>query len=224
MYPYYYSGQMQRTAQVRKEVNEIQVAGEGRVSTEPNIAHIVIGVLTEGKNLQEAQRKNSQTSNEVIRSLLNAGVQEKNIRTTEYRIDNMYDYKDGQQIWRGYEVRHLLDIKVEDITKIGTTVDAAVEAGANIVYNIRFEVDNRSELYQRALTEAIHDAQRKARTIGQTLGIQVNPIPFSVVEAETGVQPIPRQTFVTEQVAGISTPIQPGIMEVEAKIIAKFAY
>ena len=52
---------------------------------------------------------------------------------------------DGKQIFRGYEVRHLLEVKVEDISKVGEVVDAAVAAGANVIYNVRFDISNRSE-------------------------------------------------------------------------------
>ena len=71
---------------------------------------------------------------------------------------------------------------------------------------------------------ALREAQGKARVLTGSLGISYHPVPFEITEAREGVIPVPYQTFTTEKVAGVMTPIEPGILEIEARIIAKFAY
>ena len=208
----------------RREVNVITISGEGRVSVEPNLAYITVGVETESKNLQEAQGENSQTSANVLEAIFNLQVPRENVRTIEYRINNVYDFVDGKQIFRGYEVRHLLEVKVEDISKVGEVVDAAVAAGANVIYNVRFDISNRSEWYNEALVLALREAQSKARTLAGAMGVNWNPVPFEITEAKGGAVPVPFQTFEATKVAGVSTPIEPGQLRIEALIIAKFAY
>lgn len=202
----------------------LTVLGEGRVYAEPNLAFITIGVLRENKSLQEAQSENSIASNKVIQALLNLGINREHIRTVEYRIDNVYDFVEGKQIFRAYEVRHLLEVQVENIRNIGSVVDTAVAQGANIIYNIRFDITNKAEKYNEALLFALQDAQAKARNITNGLGVVFQPIPIEITETRQGAVPIPFQSFAMEKVAGVSTPIEPGMLEIKAMLLTKFLY
>ncbi|MCM3055853.1 MULTISPECIES: SIMPL domain-containing protein [Bacillaceae] len=215
---YYRNGLPMRNA------NVLTVFGEGKVHVEPNLAFITIGIVRENKNLQTAQAENSVASNNVIQALLALGINPNHIRTVEYRIDNVYDFVDGKQIFRAYEVRHLLEVQVENIGQIGLVVDTAVAQGANIIFNIRFDTSNRSAKYHEALTLALSDAHAKARTITNGLGVVFQPIPIEITETRQGVAPAPYQTFTLEKVAGASTPIEPGTLQIEASLIAKFLY
>lgn len=224
LYGYPYRNSIPIHVLPRREVNVITISGEGMVLVQPNVAYITVGVETESKNLQEAQAENSQISANVIQAIYHLQVPQEHIRTTEYRINNVYDYVEGKQIFRGYEVRHLLEVKVEEIAQVGEVVNAVVKAGANVIYNVRFDITNRSERYNEALVLALRDAQSKARTISGALGVNLNPIPFEITEAKEGIVPVPFQTFEATKVAGVSTPIEPGQLQIRANIIAKFAY
>jgi len=215
---YYRNGLPMRSA------NVLTVFGEGKVHVEPNLAFITIGIVRENKNLQIAQSENSVASNNVIQALLALGLNQDQIRTVEYRIDNLYDFVDGKQIFRAYEVRHLFEVRIENIDQIGAVVDTAVAQGANTIFNIRFDLSNRSEKYLDALTLALSDAHTKARTIINGLGVVFQPIPIEITETRQGVVPVPYQTFTLEKVAGVSTPIEPGMLQIEASLIAKFLY
>ncbi|MCU9614496.1 SIMPL domain-containing protein [Caldibacillus lycopersici] len=218
----YFRNQLPSQIYARREVNVLSVSGEGKVQTEPNMGFITIGVITENPQLQTAQAENNRISTNVIAAILNLGIARNRIQTVEFRIDNAYDYVEGKQIFRGYEVRHLLEVEVRDIEKIGVIVDAVIAAGANIIYNIRFDTTARKEKYHEALAQAVKDAQKKAGTLARALGVSFALIPFEVTEAQTEIAPIPYQAFTVQKVA--STPIQPGTLEIEAVILAKFAY
>ena len=56
------------------------------------------------------------------------------------------------------------------------------------------------------------------------MGVNWNPVPFEITEAKGGAVPVPFQTFKATKVAGVSTPIEPGQLRIEALIIAKFDY
>lgn len=201
------------------------VSGEGMVTTGPDMAVITAGVLSENKSLQVAQSENSDRSQKVIDALLQLGIPREDIQTVEYRINNMYDYVDGKQIFRGYEVRHLLEVQVSDISQVGKVVDTVIANGANIIYNIRFDTSRRTELYNEALTKALQDAISKAESLAKLLNVQLNRIPFEITESQTTIGPIiPYQTFAVEKVAGASTPIEPGTLEIKAVLLAKFYY
>ncbi|WP_042337490.1 SIMPL domain-containing protein [Bacillus andreraoultii] len=202
----------------------ITVTGEGKIAVEPNLAIITMGIVTENKSLQAAQSENSERSAKVIQTLFAQQINRNDIQTVEYRIDRLYDFVEGKQVFRAYEVRHLIEVRVRDISQIGSIVDSAVTAGVNTINNIRFDYENKSASYDQALRLALKDAQRKANVIASEAGGTFRPIPIEIMEGKQGVVPVPFQSFATEKVAGVSTPIEPGTMQIEAALIVKFMF
>lgn len=94
---------------------QIRVHGSGSVKVKPDTAVIQLGVVTEGTNLTSVQNENASTVSRVKSRLMAAGVEEENIQTSDYSVYPQYDYVDGKQEFRGYQVSHMLTVTVEDI-------------------------------------------------------------------------------------------------------------
>jgi uncharacterized protein len=212
------------TNTARAPSNTLKVTGEGIVTVQPNRAIVTLGVVTESPNLQEAQRNNAERSNNVIQALLSAGIKRDNIKTTTYRIDLNYDYKDGEQIFRGYRVTNMIEVIIDDIKEVGKIIDLAVENGANSVTNINMTVRNKEMYYDQALSKAVENAQHKARQIGDTLGVSVNQIPYKVKEITERQNDRPREMVLGISTDSAATPIEPGLMEIKAIVEASFYY
>ncbi|MDF2617197.1 MAG: hypothetical protein K0Q47_1853 [Sedimentibacter sp.] len=89
----------------------------------------------------------------------------------------------GRQIDRGYSVRNIIEIRTNNIEMAGSIIDSSVNAGANVVELITFDVSNREMYYQQALNMAVMNAVEKAKSISMNLGTGKNPVivvtPFS---------------------------------------------
>ncbi len=199
---------------------KMKVEGTGIVRVQPDIATASLGVVTENVQLRQAQAENSRIITAVISALKELGVESGDIQTQSYTIEPQYDFVDGKQVFRGYRVRHILKVTIRDIRRTGEIIDASVASGANIVNNISFSVSQPSNYYQQALKAAIDDAFVKAATIGNRLQVRVNPVPERIVEERYEAPPMP---FLM-QAADTSTPIQPGQIEIAARIEAVFRY
>lgn len=203
--------------------SEIKVTGEGSIFVQPNRAKIVLGVETDGLQLEEAQEENSKKISQIIRGLTTMGILEENIQTTNFSIFPMYDFVDGRQIFRGYRIEHLLQITVQNTDQVGLVVDTAVQNGANRVSNISFHLSNPREAYHQALKMAVEDAIQKANTIAATLHVHLIQIPFKVMEEPLRAEgPIP---FMESQMvkAAATTEIEPGKQEIRAIVTAIFS-
>ena len=203
--------------------NLIKVRGEGELAIQPDSASVNLGVITEKKELLTAQQQNSVDVTKVINALLGLGIPQNQIQTFNYRIESDYDYEQGKQIFRGYKVTHLLQVKIEDLSLVGKVVDTAVQNGVNYVSNIQFTAKNKEIFYQQALVIALNNAIEKAKTIAKTLNVTLIPTPSLVVEGGNTVQPFyhPSETFVK----GVSsTQLEPGQIKVTANISAEFHY
>lgn len=87
---------------------------------------------------------------------------------------------------------------------------------------IRFTISNPSIFYRQAINAAVDDAISKARVLGAKLNIEVSRIPLQIVEI--GYEPPATITPLAYQAAEAATPVQPGQIEIQARIEAIFAY
>ena len=191
------------------------LTGHGEIVTAPDTVIIRLGVQTTGENLSQIQAENARISQSIIQVLQRMGITD--IKTHQYSIDKVYDYEDGRQIDRGFSVRNILEIRTNDLETVGNIIDASVNAGANIVDLISFDVSGREYYYQQALNMAILNAIQKAQSITMNLGLSSTAVPVKIVE--NTVMPFPVQ----REFAAV-TPIMPGTVNIEANVTVDFVY
>ncbi|MGP4108575.1 SIMPL domain-containing protein [Virgibacillus sp. L01] len=196
------------------------VTGISNLSVEPDVAEVQLEVVTEGMELSQVQQENANTMNQVIQALLQLGIARQNIQTTTYTINPKYDYVDGTQVFRGYEVTNAITVKVEMIDQAGIVIDTAVQNGINRVLNIQFTVKDKNIYYKQALSSALKDAYAKAQTLAETMQIGIAPYPIKITE-KTSEAPIAYKAYATMEAV---TPIEPGQIVISATVEAQFQY
>lgn len=210
----------------RRQTKTMTIEGTGQVTVKPDQAKIQIGTATEHANVQQAQQENTRISQQIIEALKRFGIPEKDIKTTSYTIFPRYDYMEGKSTLRGYEVEHLLEITVKDLSQTGMIYDLAVINGANRSGAIHFIVSNLEIAYQEALAKAVTTAANKAAVLAETIGATLHPIPIKITERNLLQGPAPRPA--PFQAAGVSTeaapPIQEGQYTITAAVTAVYAY
>ena len=189
--------------------------GHGEISVSPDIAVIRLGVETTGENLSRIQADNARISQAVIQALQRMGITD--IKTSQYSIDKVFDFVEGRQIDRGYSVRNILELRTNNLEAAGNIIDTAVNAGANIVDLITFDISNREYYYQQALNMAIMNAIQKAKSITMNLGISSTPVPVNIVENTAMLFPVQREF-------AAATPIMPGAINIAANVTVDFVY
>lgn len=199
---------------------KMKVQGTGRMKAQPNVSYVVLGVITEDEQLSPAQDENTARMATVITGLQRMGIPLEDIQTQSYHISPQYDFIEGERIFRGYRIEHLLNVIVREMNKIGEMIDVSVQNGVNLVNSIRFSAEDLPIYYQQALSAAIDDAQLKARTLGRKLNINVSPVPVQIVEK--GFEPDVPSPVRFE--AAVITPVQPGTIDMTARIEAVFEY
>jgi len=158
--------------------NQFSVSATGRVYAKPDIANLTVGLKTEAKATAAlAVKENTDKMNEVIKVLKDLGIEEKDIKTTNYNLQPVYDWTDrsGQRL-KGYEVNQNIEIKIRDLNKIGDAIAKTTEKGANQAGNISFTIDDEFELKNEAREEAIKKAKEKAEMIVAETGMRLGKI------------------------------------------------
>lgn len=166
------------------------VTGVGTVSVKPDIATVSVGVQATGTTVKEIQDNLNKNINAVSAAIKKLGIDEKDIKTSNYNMYPDYDYTSSRQKITGYQASSNLTIKVRDIEKANSVVDAATTAGANTVGGISFDVDDKTKAENDARKLAVADAKAKAGQAAQTAGFSLGKI-INYQESTNNMRPIP---------------------------------
>ncbi len=199
----------------------ISVEGNSKFEVKPDYAQVQIEVVTEFVDLNEAQRENSVKMNQVIQALLALNINRDDIQTAFFNVFPRYDYVEGKQVFRGYEVTNAISVKVQEINQIGIIIDAATKNGANRISGLEFKLENDALYYQKALQLALQNAHEKANAIASALRLSYMPVPIEITE-ETSGGPILLKTVAATQ--SFDTPIEQGTITVEATLKVKYQF
>lgn len=177
----------------------ISVSGKGETVVVPDVAEFSFSVLSEAKNVGDAQDATTKKMNDAIAAIRALGVEEKDIKTTGYNINPRYEYIKsgvpctewgcpvGKQVLAGYEVSQSVSVKVRKIPDAGKILSKIGEIGVTNVSGLTFSVDKEEAPKDEARAKAIADAQTKAEVLAEQLGVKlVRIVNFS----ESGNYPI----------------------------------
>ncbi len=166
--------------------NIISVSGEGEVYVKPDLGIIVFTVANEAKTVDTAMSENTAKMNNVIAAIKGQGVEEKDIKTTNFNINPRYEYPktdlsasyyySGKRVLVGYEITQSVQVKIRDLTKTGTLITKVTEAGANDVGDLTFTVDDEDAAKKEARDQAIAKAKEKAQQLAEKLGVRLTRI------------------------------------------------
>jgi hypothetical protein len=205
-----------------RRVTRVMVAGDSIVHAQPDTAILMISVVTQNRTAIEAQQDNATKTDAVVRALKAAAGAGAEVKTSGYSVQPQRVYKENQPpTITGYEVRNTVTVTTSDLTKVGTIIDAAAQAGSNDIAGIAFTLRQDRPARDRALSEATQEAVNKARMIATALGGRV----VRIVEVqEEGFQqrpPIPiyqTEGFTVAQKSAVATPIEVGSLEITSRV------
>ena len=202
----------------------IRASGVGQYRVQPDLATVNFAVETTGRTAQEAGQANADLMDRVIQALIGAGVPREEIRTSGYSLFPEYTQAprgaETEPTIRGYRASNQVSVRSRDLEGLGRLIDIGLEAGANRMNGVYFELENSAAAEAEALRRAVDSARRSAETIAGALGVQLG----AVLDASTSAEPIqPMYRAVAMESmdmlrAGMAapTPIEPGEQTVRA--------
>ena len=201
------------------EPPSIVVSGEGIVKATPDQAWVRIGAESRSKNSRDAQQRNAELMTAVQQKLASLGIPKDAIKTVGIDLQLEFDYRDGKQTPRGYLARNTIEVRIDDLAKVGDVLDAVVGSGATTIHGLRFDVKARETIEREALTSAVGNAMAKANAIAAGAKRGVDRI-LRIEETFTGGGPQPmmeRMVAVTGQ-SPVITPVEAGEIEIRAQV------
>lgn len=162
------------SAQEMPEGQSILVTGSGVVYGEPDTALLDLGVNITGEDLAEVSEEANRTMEAVLETLQIGGVEERDIRTTQYNIWREEPYgPEGQPGEPIFRVMNAVRVTVRDVTQVGELLSDAVAAGANMVNGVQYTFSNPTELERQARARAMEDARATAEQLATLADVTI---------------------------------------------------
>lgn len=202
------------------ELRTITVSGSGTVSAVPDEVVLRLGVETMEETASEALSENNQQMEAVIAALRDAGIPSEGIRTQTVQLRARYETpprETGPAEEReliGYVATNVVEARSDDLDVVGELLDTAVQAGANRIEGIRFEVSDPGEFLDQAREAAWQDAQDKADQLASLAGEELGDV-LSIDESTTVPRPVGLGGAVEREAA---VPIEPGAEDIQVNL------
>lgn len=199
--------------------------GEATVKRSPDQAWLTVATETRDVKAEDARRKSAEGMTAVQAALRRAGVPADAIRTTSYYLTPEMDWNNGRGTVKGYLVRNQIDVRVDNLDRLGDVIDAAnaTKTTTLTISGPRFALKDQ----QAAETEALRLAVEAAMTRAQAMASGAKRSLGEIVRIEEpgasrppSPQPLMRMAAAAEPA---QTPITPGDIEVRVEVTVTVA-
>jgi len=205
------------TVQPQTPQRTITVTGTGLVTLTPDIAYISIGVHSQDASATVATNDNNTKAQAVINAIKGFGVEAKDIQTTNFSIYPQQQLdSSGKQIGIIYAVDNTVYVTVRDLTKLGALLDGTVNAGANNISNISFDVADKTAALSQARQAAVAQARKQADELTSATGVSLGEV--QTISYNDITPPVAIQYARAASVSDNSIPVQSGSMQISTTV------
>ncbi len=202
----------------------IAVSGQGKVTVVPDMATVSLGVTTERPTAKAAREAAAEQMTKIVAALKALGIGDEDIATSNVSLNPTYDYPaNAQPTIRGYQLQNTVTVTVNNIDQVSDVIDNSVQAGANTVNGVSFDVKDRAAAEAKAREAAVKDARAKADTIASGLGVSITGVASVAEQVQT---PIWYGGMMAAPAAGAAdsaqTPVMPGSTDVTITVQVSF--
>ena len=85
-----------------------------------------------------------------MQALAGARLGEDAVQTLSYSLQEEYDWQDRKRTLRGYVARNTIEVRIDEVARVGEVLGLAVGTGVTSVSGFRFDTSKRAELEQEA--------------------------------------------------------------------------
>lgn len=207
-----------------RPIRTITVNGNSKQFVVPDEAHVTVNLNAQDMNLATAKDAHDKKLEKLMKIVADHKIDKQKVSTQSSNVHPVYTYETNpktggsEQIFKGYRVQSMIDVKVSDTSKLGKLLDVIAKAKfddqatpewGNLI-NLYYTLSEPEKLREELLTKAIGNAKTKADKMASAAGAKVSRV-FQI--NETGgfnPQPYPVAMLMAGKMAMDSAPAAPG--------------
>lgn len=200
----------------------LSVEAEGVAKARPDLMLLTAGVVTTGATAQNAVAENNRQLAAMLAAVRTAGIEASDIRTTNFSVKPRFAGDDREDaVITGYVASNQVEIRFRDLSRADALITTLFAAGANSVGGPRFGLSDAVSTTRSAERAALAAARVEAENYASALGMRIARV-LRVSDRQFSTDRWSDAIVVTGSRVQ-PTPIEPGEIEVEAKVFVDFA-
>lgn len=194
----------------------ITVTGSASVTVVPDLATLTLGVTTMGATASEALSANSAAVQAVMDRLAAAGIEPRDIQTSNLSLNPNYSSYDSTQMpqIQNYTASNQVTVTIRKLDQTGAVLDAAVRDGANTLNGLSFGLADPRPSEDAARKAAVADARARADLLTVAAGVRLGAI-LSISEGTPAPEPQPMYRM---DMAAAPVPVSGGTLDISASV------
>ncbi len=156
--------------------NTIAVEGTAETFAKPDTASVSFSVTKKALTTDVAMDSVNKRMGMLVSQLKTVGVEQKDIKTTNYNVYPDYSYNDGKQKFEGYRVTQNIKVIIRDLKNTSKALAIVNAADVDNVSQLAFYVDDTNAIKEQLRSDAIKDAKEKAKKIAKSLGVSLGNV------------------------------------------------
>jgi uncharacterized protein YggE len=199
----------------------ISVTGVASQDVRPDRARLSLAVVSERPTALEAAAENARAARALIDELMARGVDEKDIFTEGVSLSAEEEVKKTAAPRKFFRARNDVVVLVRAIDKAGAIAGRLIDKGANEFDGVAFEVSDAEARLDKLRSEATKDAQKRAQSYVDSLGLKLTRVLEIRPESEEPVPVATRARALAAPMAEKSVgaiPLQPGLQKLTARV------
>lgn len=198
----------------------LNLSAYGETKIAPDMATISLGVMTEAATAAAAMQANAGQMSRVIAALKRAGLEDRDIQTSQLNLSPQYRYEQNQPPKLvGYQASNQVTITVRELNRLGQVVDATVASGANQVHGISFGLNDPTQAENAARRAAVKALEAKAALYADATGHRiVRLVSLSEGGGYAVPPPMPMIQMARAEAMDASTKVAPGELKVRIDV------
>jgi uncharacterized protein YggE len=212
-------------AQVELAQRGINVSATGTAYGEPDIAVLELGVNVTNADVAAATEEVNTAMQRVQDALREAGITERDIQTVTFNIWREDPYAYGPEVDMRevqFRVMNIIRVTVRDVDRAGELLSTAINAGANVVHGITFNLSDPAELERQAREQAMQNARAKAEQLAELGGVALGPVQMVMEHENYGAVPPMYAERAAMDMGGGEVPVATGRLAVTVTLQVVF--
>ena len=200
---------------------QVTVLGSGQVQGVPDTLTAGAGIEFTAPDVTAAMDQTNDRQQAVINALVSAGLERKNISTTEVTLQPQYGSPEpnGAAKITGYRATNAIEIKIHPTDTASRMLALIVSTGgdATRISSVSYSIADDSQLVKDARARAFNDAKNRADQYAQLSGLTLGKV-LSI--SETGSTPAAGVPAAPQKAMPAAVPLEPGQQTVSFSVTA----
>jgi uncharacterized protein len=192
------------------DLRQVTVLGSGEVQGAPDTLNVNASIEFIAPDVTGAMNQTSDRQQAVINALVDAGVERKDINTSEVSLQPQFSgASENPQAIVGYRASNSIDIKIRQLDAASQALALIVSSGGNAtrINSVNYSIEDDSQLVRDARGRAFNDAKERAEQYAQLSGQDLGNV-MSISEAPGSTPPTPVPSTRGDEMAAV--PLAPG--------------